>query len=178
MLSSIISFGCAAEYKAIVSAMHLHGNDIHQHGVLSNPLCYEIMTPESVGVPQNDIVLGKHSGRHALVPATANLVMRSMPARSATLSQLLPWLTRRKIFTIRILALLLTAFRLLSLPDINSCYETCSSSRRQDRPEVAREAVRVLIAVGETFRFSVDISEHRRRCYDPRDWLAVSGRNS
>jgi 2-isopropylmalate synthase len=34
--------------------------------VLSNPLCYEIMTPESVGVPANRIVLGKHSGRHAL----------------------------------------------------------------------------------------------------------------
>ena len=39
---------------------------IHQHGVLSNPLCYEIMTPETVGVPPNRIVLGKHSGRHAL----------------------------------------------------------------------------------------------------------------
>src|SRR4029077_10658442 len=44
-----------------------HEAGIHQHGVLSNPLCYEIMTPESVGVPKNDIVLGKHSGRHALL---------------------------------------------------------------------------------------------------------------
>jgi 2-isopropylmalate synthase len=34
--------------------------------VISNPLCYEIMTPESVGVPTNNLVLGKHSGRHAL----------------------------------------------------------------------------------------------------------------
>jgi 2-isopropylmalate synthase len=33
---------------------------------LSNPLCYEIMTPESVGAAGNRIVLGKHSGRHAL----------------------------------------------------------------------------------------------------------------
>jgi len=39
---------------------------IHQHGVISNPLCYEIMTPESVGVPANNLVLRKHSGRHAL----------------------------------------------------------------------------------------------------------------
>ncbi len=39
---------------------------IHQHGVLSNPLTYEIMTPASVGVPSNRMVLGKHSGRHAL----------------------------------------------------------------------------------------------------------------
>jgi 2-isopropylmalate synthase len=44
-----------------------HEAGIHQHGMLSNPLCYEIITPESVGVPTSDIVLGKHSGRHALI---------------------------------------------------------------------------------------------------------------
>ena len=53
--------------KAIVGAnAFAHEAGIHQHGVLSNPLCYEIMTPESVGAPGNRIVLGKHSGRHAL----------------------------------------------------------------------------------------------------------------
>src|SRR5580765_7189471 len=39
---------------------------IHQDGVLKNPLTYEIMTPKSVGVPDSKLVLGKHSGRHAL----------------------------------------------------------------------------------------------------------------
>ena len=34
--------------------------------MINNPLCYEIMTPESVGVSANSLVLGKHSGRHAL----------------------------------------------------------------------------------------------------------------
>jgi 2-isopropylmalate synthase len=34
--------------------------------MLKNPLCYEILTPSSVGVPEGKIVLGKHSGRHAL----------------------------------------------------------------------------------------------------------------
>ncbi|MEO6829715.1 MAG: 2-isopropylmalate synthase, partial [Acidobacteriaceae bacterium] len=43
-----------------------HEAGIHQHGVLSNPLCYEIITPAQVGVPANRMVLGKHSGRHAL----------------------------------------------------------------------------------------------------------------
>src|SRR2546427_14671 len=43
-----------------------HEAGIHQHGVISNPLRYEIMTPESVGVTANELVLGKHSGRHAL----------------------------------------------------------------------------------------------------------------
>ena len=33
---------------------------IHQHGMLANPLTYEIMTPESVGVPATNLVLGKH----------------------------------------------------------------------------------------------------------------------
>ena len=53
--------------KAIVGRnAFAHEAGIHQHGVISNPLCYEIMTPESVGVPANNLVLGKHSGRHAL----------------------------------------------------------------------------------------------------------------
>ena len=43
----------------------LHEAGIHQHGVLSNKKTYEILTPESVGVRVNNIVLGKHSGKHA-----------------------------------------------------------------------------------------------------------------
>jgi 2-isopropylmalate synthase len=53
--------------KAVVGKnAFAHEAGIHQHGVLSNPLTYEIMTPESVGVPSSTLVLGKHSGRHAL----------------------------------------------------------------------------------------------------------------
>jgi 2-isopropylmalate synthase len=66
MLSQIISFGVQPN-KAIVGCnAFAHEAGIHQHGVISNPLCYEIMTPESVGVIANELVLGKHSGRHAL----------------------------------------------------------------------------------------------------------------
>jgi 2-isopropylmalate synthase len=42
-----------------------HESGIHQDGVLKNALTYEIITPELVGVQSNDLVLGKHSGRHA-----------------------------------------------------------------------------------------------------------------
>lgn len=42
-----------------------HESGIHQHGVLANPLTYEIMTPVEVGIPSKQMVLGKHSGRHA-----------------------------------------------------------------------------------------------------------------
>lgn len=66
MLAGMVSFGVQPNKAIVGRNAFAHEAGIHQHGVLSNPLCYEIMTPESVGVPSNDIVLGKHSGRHAL----------------------------------------------------------------------------------------------------------------
>ena len=52
--------------KAIVGAnAFAHESGIHQHGVMSNRETYEIMTPESIGLKQSQMVLGKHSGRHA-----------------------------------------------------------------------------------------------------------------
>src|SRR5947199_8602909 len=50
-----------------------HEAGIHQDGVLKNPLKYEIITPKSVGVPDSKLVLGKHSGRHALDMRCAEL---------------------------------------------------------------------------------------------------------
>ncbi len=53
--------------KAIVGAnAFAHEAGIHQHGVIQNRLTYEIMKPEDVGLLDNSLVLGKHSGRHAL----------------------------------------------------------------------------------------------------------------
>lgn len=52
--------------KAIVGRnAFAHESGIHQHGVLENSSTYEIMTPESIGLSKNSLVLGKHSGRHA-----------------------------------------------------------------------------------------------------------------
>ncbi len=54
--------------KAIVGAnAFAHEAGIHQHGVLMEKSTYEIMTPESIGLNQNKLVLGKHSGRHAFI---------------------------------------------------------------------------------------------------------------
>ncbi len=73
MLAEYITFG-AAPNKAIVGAnAFAHASGIHQHGVMVNPLTYEIMTPESVGVAHNSLVLGKHSGRRALEQRFAEL---------------------------------------------------------------------------------------------------------
>ena len=60
--------------KAIVGDnAFAHEAGIHQHGVLKNPMTYEIMTPNSVGLSCNKIVLGKHSGRFALGKKLENL---------------------------------------------------------------------------------------------------------
>jgi 2-isopropylmalate synthase len=54
--------------KAIVGRnAFAHEAGIHQHGMLQNGLTYEIIRPEMVGIPRSTLVLGKHSGRHALV---------------------------------------------------------------------------------------------------------------
>ena len=66
LLAQVIGFGVQPNKAIVGRNAFAHEAGIHQHGVISNPLCYEIMTPESVGVPTNELVLGKHSGRHAL----------------------------------------------------------------------------------------------------------------
>jgi 2-isopropylmalate synthase len=66
VLGQLITFRPSPN-KAIVGAnAFAHESGIHQHGMLANPLCYEIMTPALVGVAKTHLVLGKHSGRAAL----------------------------------------------------------------------------------------------------------------
>jgi 2-isopropylmalate synthase len=73
LLSELISFGCSPN-KAVVGAnAFAHESGIHQHGMLANPLTYEIMTPESVGANATHLVLGKHSGRRVLEQRLAEL---------------------------------------------------------------------------------------------------------
>jgi 2-isopropylmalate synthase len=60
--------------KAVVgSSAFAHESGIHQHGVLANRETYEIMDPVEVGLEGNQLVLGKHSGRHAFVDALDKL---------------------------------------------------------------------------------------------------------
>lgn len=60
--------------KAIVGAnAFAHEAGIHQDGLLKNQMTYEIMRPETVGVTKTSLVLGKHSGRHALKVRLAEL---------------------------------------------------------------------------------------------------------
>jgi 2-isopropylmalate synthase len=62
-----ITGAVVAPNKAVVGAnAFAHEAGIHQDGIIKNPLTYEIISPEAVGVPSRSLVLGKHSGRNAL----------------------------------------------------------------------------------------------------------------
>ena len=67
--------------KAIVGAnAFAHESGIHQDGILKEKLTYEIMTPESVGIPKTSLVLGKLSGRHAFRERLKDLGYRLSPS--------------------------------------------------------------------------------------------------
>ena len=66
MLSEITSMEVQVNKAIVGQNAFAHEAGIHQDGVLKNPITYEIMTPNSVGLTSNNIVLGKHSGRRAL----------------------------------------------------------------------------------------------------------------
>lgn len=60
--------------KAIVGKnAFVHESGIHQHGVLANKATYEIMSPKDIGVPENALLLGKHSGKHAFQELIAEM---------------------------------------------------------------------------------------------------------
>jgi 2-isopropylmalate synthase len=66
LLSSIITFGPQPNKAIVGKNAFAHEAGIHQDGYLKNKSTYEIIDPQSVGVPEGRLVLGKHSGRHAL----------------------------------------------------------------------------------------------------------------
>ncbi len=66
LLTSLISFGPQPNKAIVGRNAFAHEAGIHQDGVLKDRATYEIMDPTTVGVPESRLVLGKHSGRHAL----------------------------------------------------------------------------------------------------------------
>ena len=65
LLSSVTGVAVQPNKAIVGENAFAHEAGIHQDGVLKNKLTYEIMTPESIGRASNELVLGKHSGRHA-----------------------------------------------------------------------------------------------------------------
>jgi 2-isopropylmalate synthase len=73
LLSSIITFGPQPNKAVVGRNAFAHEAGIHQDGYLKEKSTYEIIDPKSVGVPEGSLVLGKHSGRHALKQRCADL---------------------------------------------------------------------------------------------------------
>src|SRR6202163_3719978 len=73
LLSSIITFGPQPNKAIVGRNAFAHEAGIHQDGYLKEKTTYEIIDPKSVGVPEGKLVLGKHSGRHALGQRCAEL---------------------------------------------------------------------------------------------------------
>jgi len=96
LLSTIIGFDVQPNKAIVGRNAFAHEAGIHQHGVINNPLCYEIMTPESVGVLNNCLVLGKHSGRHALALRYEELGYSLAPAELDTAYRCFTQLADRK----------------------------------------------------------------------------------
>ena len=73
MLTSLITFGPQPNKAIVGENAFAHEAGIHQDGYLKERTTYEIMEPHSVGVPETRLVLGKHSGRHALAKRCEDL---------------------------------------------------------------------------------------------------------
>ncbi|HEY5381529.1 MAG TPA: 2-isopropylmalate synthase [Acidobacteriaceae bacterium] len=108
LLGEIISFQCSPNKAVVGKNAFAHESGIHQHGVLANPLTYEIMTPASVGFTGQNIVLGKHSGRRALEHRLTELGHKlSKPELDAVYTRFTELADRKKsIYDQDILALL------------------------------------------------------------------------
>ena len=75
LLTSLITFGPQPNKAIVGENAFAHEAGIHQDGLLKERTTYEIMDPKSVGVPESKLVLGKHSGRHALAKRCEDLGM-------------------------------------------------------------------------------------------------------
>jgi len=73
LLSEITGVAVAPNKAVVGSNAFAHEAGIHQDGILKNPLTYEIISPEEVGAPKRQLVLGKHSGRNALRTALVEI---------------------------------------------------------------------------------------------------------
>jgi 2-isopropylmalate synthase len=67
LLTSIIGIRPNPTKPVVGRNAFAHESGVHQHGVMANKATYEIMTPQDIGIPNNEMVLGKHSGRHAFM---------------------------------------------------------------------------------------------------------------
>ncbi len=76
MLTALTGTKIAANKPIVGKNVFLHESGIHQHGILQHRSTYEILDPSELGIVQNNIVLGKHSGKHALYEYLSSMDIR------------------------------------------------------------------------------------------------------
>jgi 2-isopropylmalate synthase len=96
LVSSVTGVKVQANKAVVGDNAFAHEAGIHQHGVLANRATYEIMTPESIGLPRNRMVLGKHSGRHAFMERLGQLGILPDESMAAVLFEEFKELADRK----------------------------------------------------------------------------------
>ena len=102
LLSSITGVAVQPNKAIVGDNAFAHEAGIHQDGVLKAAITYEIMTPQSIGRASNELVLGKHSGRHAFRDRLAELGFDVEGDEfDAPSSASRPWPTRRRPSTTR-----------------------------------------------------------------------------
>ncbi len=113
LLSSLIAFGPQPNKSIVGRNAFAHEAGIHQDGVLKERSTYEIIDPSSVGVPESRLVLGKHSGRHALRARLADLGLALTNEQvDAVYRQFIALADRKKGVTDDEIAALASAYRL------------------------------------------------------------------
>ena len=113
LLSSLIAFGPQPNKAIVGRNAFAHEAGIHQDGVLKERTTYEIIDPASVGVPESRLVLGKHSGRHALRVRCEGLGFTLTPAQiDAVYRQFIALADRKKGVTDDEIAAMASASRL------------------------------------------------------------------
>ena len=113
LLSSLIAFGPQPNKAIVGRNAFAHEAGIHQDGVLKERTTYEIIDPASVGVPESRLVLGKHSGRHALRARCEGLGFTLTPAQiDAVYRQFIALADRKKGVTDDEIAAMASASRL------------------------------------------------------------------
>ena len=113
LLSSLIAFGPQPNKAIVGRNAFAHEAGIHQDGVLKERTTYEIIDPASVGVPESRLVLGKHSGRHALRVRCEGLGFTLTPAQiDAVYRQFIALADRKKGVTDDEIAAIASASRL------------------------------------------------------------------
>jgi 2-isopropylmalate synthase len=95
-LTELISFGPQPNKAIVGRNAFAHEAGIHQDGILKERTTYEIMDPKAVGVPESRLVLGKHSGRHALRKRCEDLGYALTREELETVYQLFTGLADRK----------------------------------------------------------------------------------